>query len=330
MVEALGFARRYLLRGLFLSLAYLGLAPSVSAQVIRIELHSLHTVTLSDQQFLTGATDGRQDIIAGELRLPGATTNRLPTVVLLHGSGGVKLGVERWSQELNSIGVATFVLDSFTGRGIRDTVSDQSQLGRFAMAKDAYLALKLLASHPRIDPNRIVLMGFSRGGQATLYASLQRFHRLQAPQGLEFAGYIVFYAACNTRYIEDNVLVKRPVRLFHGSADNYNPVAACREYVSRIVKDGNDVTLTEYPSAHHVFDDPSLKPEVALPKAQTTRNCILEESAPGNIVNAKSKEPFSYKDPCVELGATIGYNEAAHAAASRDVERFLTELLALK
>ena len=329
-MEGLGSVRNYVLVALLLTLAHIGLIPSVSAQAIRIEVHPLSTVTLTDQQFLTGAIDGRENIIAGELRLPGPPTNRLPAVVLLHGSGGIGHGVERWSQELNSIGVATFILDSFTGRGIRDTVADQSQLGRLAMVKDAYLALKLLANHPRIDPSRIVLMGFSRGGQAALYASLQRFHRLQAPPGLEFAGYIVFYAACNTRFIEDNVLVKRPVRLFHGLADDYNPAAACRTLVSRIAKDGNDVTLTEYPAARHVFDAPSLKAEVPLPKAQTTRNCVMEESAPGNIVNATSQEPFSYSDPCVELGVTIGYNRAAHTMAVRDVKSFLSERFALK
>lgn len=315
---------------LLVALAQLGIAPPALGQAIRIEVHPLRAVTLTDQQFLTGANDGREETIAGELRLPGPPSNRLPAVVLLHGSGGISLLIDRWSQELNSIGVATFALDSFTGRGIRDTIADQSRLGRLAMAKDAYLALQLLANHPRIDPNRIALMGFSRGGQAALYASLQRFHRLQAPLDLEFAGYIVFYAACNTRYIEDNVLVKRPVRLFHGVADDYNPVAACRNYVSRIASDGNDIALTEYPLAHHAFDAPHLKAEVPLPKAQTTRNCVLEEVAPGRIVNAKSNQPFSYGDPCVELGVTIGYNQAAHAAAVRDVKSFLTGLFSLQ
>jgi len=198
------------------------------------------------------------------------------------------------------------------------------------MVKDAYLALKLLATHPRIDPNRIVLMGFSRGGHAALYASLQRFHRLQAPAGVDFAGYIAFYAACNTRYIEDDILVKRPVRLFHGSIDDYNPVRACRALVSRIAKDGNNITLTEYPEARHVFDDASRKAEVPLPRAQSTRNCVMEESAPGYIINANSKKRFTYEDPCVEVGATIGYNEVAHNGAVRDVKSFLTELFSLK
>jgi hypothetical protein len=40
-------------------------------------------------------------------------------------------------------------------------VNDQSQLDSLAMLVDAYRALGILAQHPRIDANRIGIMGFS-------------------------------------------------------------------------------------------------------------------------------------------------------------------------
>src|SRR4029434_9250422 len=67
-----------------------GLAPTLgTAPTARIEVHPFQTVTLTDQQFLTGAKDGTPVVIAGELRLPGPGTDRLPAVVLVHGSGGM-------------------------------------------------------------------------------------------------------------------------------------------------------------------------------------------------------------------------------------------------
>src|SRR5262245_12496940 len=216
-------------------LGVIGLAPMLgNAQTARIELHPFETMTLTDQQFLTGAKDGTPVVIAGELRLPRLGTDRLPAVVLVHGSGGVGANVDRWSQELLGLGIATFLLDGFTGRGITTTVTNQAQLGQLTMINDAYRALELLAKHPRIDPARIGLMGFSRGGRIVLYASLKRFQRLHGPADVEFAAYLAFYAGCNTTYIDDGEVSDKPMRLFHGTADDWVPVAPCRSYVERL------------------------------------------------------------------------------------------------
>src|SRR5215831_12754252 len=217
------------------------------AQIARTEVHLIQTTTPTDQQFLSGAKDAKAATIAGVLRIPRLGTDRLPAVILVHGSGGIGGNVDRWSQELNSIGLATFVTDSFTARGIQSTSANQVLLGRLNMILDSYRALGVLAAHPRIDPGKIVLMGFSRGGQATLYASLKRFERMYGPEGATFAAYVPFYAPCFTTYIGDEDVSDKPIRLFHGTADDYVPVAPCRAYVERLRKAGKDVMLTEYP-----------------------------------------------------------------------------------
>ncbi len=163
------------------------------AEVARIEIHPISTVTISDKQFLTGDKNGTSVVIAGELRIPRIGTEKVPVVVLQHGSGGVGGNVDRWVGEFNEVGIATFVVDSFTGRGLQSTVADQALLGRLNMIFDAYRALEVVAKHPRVDPARIALMGFSRGGQSVLYASLKRFQRMHGPAGLEFAAYVAFY-----------------------------------------------------------------------------------------------------------------------------------------
>ncbi|WP_235028622.1 hypothetical protein [Caballeronia choica] len=49
------------------------------------------------------------------------------------------------------------------------------------------------------------------------------------------------------------------------------------------------------------------------------RNCAWEEQAPGQLLNSKSKLPFSYTDPCVELGVTVGYDENATEQAKKAI-----------
>jgi len=296
----------------------------------RIEVIPISTMTLTDEEFLTGSKDGKPTTIAGVLRVPRVGSDRLPAIVLVHASGGIGGNVDNWEQQLNAIGVATFTIDSFTARGITSTVADQTQLSRLTAIVDVYRALDVLASRPWIDPNRIALMGFSRGAQVALYASLTRFQKMYEHDGHNFAAYIGFYTPCNTRFIGDEEVGYKPIRLFHGTPDDYVPVAPCRAYVERLRKAGKDVQLTEYPGAWHVFDNPLSPETIFLANAQTTRNCTIQEESPGRLVNTKTMQPFTYSDPCVEVGAHIGYNAAATTASLQAVKDFLRSTFALK
>ena len=133
----------------------------------RTELHSFQSLTISDAAFLKGEDKGTPVTLAGELRVAQGV-GRMPVVVLVHGSSGIGSNTDVWARQFNQMGVSAFILDSFTGRGLTLVGPDQSQLGRLNLSLDAYRALEVLAKHPRVDPKRIVLMGFSRGGQATL------------------------------------------------------------------------------------------------------------------------------------------------------------------
>jgi dienelactone hydrolase len=259
--------------------------------------------------------------VTGELRLPSAT-GKVPAVILVHGSGGIGMNVDNWARELNGMGIATFILDGFTGRKIVETVSDQSRLGRLAMIIDAYRALELLSRHPRIDPSRIAIMGFSRGGTPALHGSFRRFQRMYLAPDVSFAAHIAFYASCNTKYVDDDAVDDRPIRLFHGTADTYVAIAPCRAYVARLKAAGADVQLTEYPDAGHSFDTPRSAP-LTLTNAPTTRNCAFEELSGGQIVNSKSRRPFDWKDPCIETSPSVAYQEKAHQESVRAVREFL-------
>jgi hypothetical protein len=57
---------------------------------------------------------------------------------------------------------------------------------------------RLLSKHPRIDPERILVMGFSRGGRAAHWSAQKRFLAMHGPTGgQQFAGHIAFYPTCN-------------------------------------------------------------------------------------------------------------------------------------
>lgn len=313
------------------ALLMLGGAPGATQGLGRLEVHPLESTTLSQPQFLKGEKDGKPAHLAGELRLPRAQAERFPAVILVHGSGGISAATDRWAQELNGIGVAAFILDSFSGRGITSTVNDQTQLDSIAMTVDAYRALALLAEHPRIDPKRIAVMGFSKGAVAAVYSSVTRFKQLYGPADASFAAHIGFYTPCNVAYRSDDKVSAVPIRLFHGIADDYVSIEPCRTYASRLKAAGADVSLTEYPDAYHAFDNFTYPPGlVSVPQGQTTRNCLIEERENGAVYNAKTGRPYGLNDPCVERGPHVAYNAAAHEASVAAVKAFLTSRFELK
>jgi dienelactone hydrolase len=296
----------------------------------RVELYAIPSLTISDQQFLTGDANGKQVTVAGEFRIAQGS-GRLPVVVLMHGSSGVGASIEPWVHQFNSMGISTFVIDGFSGRGLTAVGPNQALLGRLNFIVDIYRSLEILAKHPRVDPDRIVLMGFSRGGQAALYASLDRFNKLWNKSGVQFAGYIPFYPDCSTTYATDIEVAARPIRIFHGTPDDYNPVATCKAYVARLKEAKRDVVLTEYPDSAHGFDAGLLGVSTVAvsTNAQTARHCHIKEGEGGVLMNADTQAPFRYQDACIELNPHVGGNPTTAEQARKAVSEFLQGLFKL-
>jgi dienelactone hydrolase len=293
-----------------------------------IETIPIQTLTISDEQFLKGDASGRPTTISGVLRVAQGS-GRLPLVILVHGSGGIEENAAVWERLFASIGISTFAIDSFSGRGIVSTVADQSQLGRLNMILDLYRSLAILAAHPQVDPNRIAVMGFSRGGQAVLYATLKRFQKMWNPSGIDPAAYIALYAPCITTYIGDTEVTDHPIRIFHGRSDDWVKIAPCRAYFKRLRATSKDVEMTEYRNTWHAFDYPSLpsKP-VNIPYAQTT-HCVLKEEPVGTIINAATHKPFTYADDCLGRNAHVAYSAKATRATEEAIRSLLEKVFKL-
>ncbi|MFF9552228.1 dienelactone hydrolase family protein [Methylobacterium fujisawaense] len=287
----------------------------------RVEMHPFESLTLTDRQFLAGTSEGAKPVtVAGLLRIAKPGSERLPTVILMHGSGGLGGNIEFWQRALAARGISTFAIDGFTGRGLTSVNTDQSLLARTNLILDIYRALGVLAQHPRVDPARIAVMGFSRGGQAALYASLKRFDAAWNRSGVTPALYLPVYPDCAIRFRDDTALVDRPIRMFGGSGDDYNPAATCAAYAERLKAAGADVGLTVYPGAQHVFDNPNGPAHPVVAKgAQTVRACAIREAVDGALVEGPNATPFTYTAPCVQHDPHIGSDAAARAATLSSV-----------
>lgn len=330
-------ARTPLVPRLILALALaLLLAPAAARADPAVSLADGRT---GDIAFASVTPRGPSDLVRRNPDMPVATVSgrlvvpegagRLPAVVIAHGSGGVLEGREHdWAARLNRRGIASFVVDSFSPRGLRSTSREQSRLSTMANVADALAALKLLSGHPRIDPERIAVMGFSRGGQVALYTALEPIRRGAIDGGLRFAAHVAVYPSCSIPYRAET-LSPAPILMLLGGADDYTPAAHCLDYAAWFAGKGSPIETRLYPGAYHDFDLP--QPPRHHPGLQSARNCRAEVLVESGVMRrrdtgeemADQAAINAYLKTCMEYGATYGGDAAALAAAEGDVAAFL-------
>jgi len=277
----------------------------------------------------------------GQLVLP---TNvpadaKLPAVVLVHGSGGIyPEQLTFWAKLLNEQGIAAFVIDVFGPRGVKSTGEDQSQVPFAADTADAFAALGMLATHPRIDPKRIAVMGFSRGGISAVRSGVLRIINGAAPSGLRFAAHLAIYgggcAGVLSVTAKPGVFSPAPMLFVHGDADDYAYMSDCRSYAQRINAAGTPTEFVVLPGVRHKFDVDDPRRVNARNNTKTKEGCPLEfdivdmktrDRRSGDVV-AQDKIKAISDELCADKGATLEGDTKAREAAGKAVVTFLNKV----
>lgn len=177
----------------------------------------------------------------------GVDTNEpAPLILFLHGSGerGTELAlVKKWGlpryldqgHSLPAYAVAP------------QCPSDDKRWENMLDDLDALLA-RLLREYP-IDPNRVLLTGFSMGGFGTWQWALrspERFAALMPVGGHGFAHNRYFAADADLCALR-NV----PIWMVHGAQDEVVPVAGADEFYNILLGCGANIGYTRYPHARH-------------------------------------------------------------------------------
>ena len=273
---------------------------------------------------------GPKTVVFGTLRLPKQSAGRAPAMVIAHGSSGVDTREDEWADRLGKLGMATFVVDSFTPRNIRSTGTDQTQLSTAANVADALAALHLLATHPRIDPDHIGVIGFSKGGQVALFTELEPLRRAVVDDDRHFAAHVALYPACNDWYMSQRI-THGPMLLLLGGRDDYTPAEPCRAYAEWFKSVGAETTVIVYPDSYHDFDS-SRPPKVerALVNGRKCEMAVdldhfkVKVRSTGEDITASASR---YARECLSRGATVGGDADARRRAPEDVAQFLRRTL---
>jgi dienelactone hydrolase len=123
---------------------------------------------------------------------PDGTDEPVPAVLMFSGCGGVRQVQDDYAQIIAGAGAAAMVVDSHAARSIpsalaRPLVCTAALMRGQGRAADVFAAVQLARRDARIDPDRIVLLGWSHGGWAVMEA-LAFAAEATPPPGLEGSG----------------------------------------------------------------------------------------------------------------------------------------------
>jgi dienelactone hydrolase len=300
---------------------------------------AFEALTPRNSRDLVNGKTTEKSVIAGVLTLPesataaGAPNAKVPAMVVVHGSSGVLRNDWEWSKRLNDMGIAAFVIDNFTGRGVKETATDQSRLSPAADAAGALAALRLLATHPAIDARRIGVIGFSRGGSAAINSALDPIRRAVIDNDLRFAAHIALYPGCAVPFVSAH-LDGSPILMLLGGKDDYTPASFCLAYADVLRAKGASITVVVYPDANHGFDSKA-SPHFN-PRPTTLHKCHGEIDLDDGVFTVQTGDQAlrgaaadAELKRCTERGVTVGGDPEAREKAPRDVADFLKPIFAL-
>lgn len=258
---------------------------------------------------------------------PGAAKG---AVVLLHGAGGWNDFREgHYGRELSAAGYAVLAVDSFGPRGVGPNLPHY-RISFAQMARDAFAARSLLIERG-FAPQRMAVMGLSKGGTAALYAADRA---LLAGQADRFPVAVVLYPPCHIR-----ARVPSPAsRVFMGlgEKDDLTGVKQCQEIAHAYEAAGGKVVVKLYADAAHGFDgNPANTTPFYASGVERFTECTViveadgQESHAGKTYAVAGGEAIiaDMRKSCIKTGASFWTNARQKEAVIRDVVDFLNQAL---
>jgi dienelactone hydrolase len=291
----------------------------------------------SGKDFVDGGVAAVKQTVGGTLVLPqGASAqNKVPAMIILHGSGGDWAGRSvNLALLLADNGIAGLAVDTFVARNLRATDNYLERLEKapiFTQMADALSALQALQDHPYIDKSRIGITGFSLGAGSTLYMMFEPvIENVLGKDGPRFSAYAMFYGGCQVDF-ESFRVEGSPVLIMMGGNDESMSIPACEKFQDRLQSMGIDVTLKIYPGAGHGWDSPY--PQHFVAGAVSTRDCLMKWTNSGAAIEMSSGYSmdtglgaFMAMSKCSNSdGYTMGFNESAFRASMADLLAFLQQ-----
>jgi dienelactone hydrolase len=285
------------------------------------------------RQLLTREAATGTVTIHAKLDFPEQAKDRYPAVIVVHTLGGYRDANEGYAAaELRKAGFATLTYDSFTARGTTGAVVSETPGYLPAGVADAYAALRQLASEPKIDVDRIAILGFSFGAEVAHLTAFQSLRSALDPGQARFAAHVAFYPALNFGVVADRgAYTGSPILMLLGGKDDNLPAAKVESYLAYARTAGNPAPIetVTYPGAYHAWTVPNLVTARFYPELVSAKKCPLILLGPNQLMflidgQAKPFDP-GFFGACLKeaRGYSMGFDAAVRAQSIADAVQFL-------
>jgi dienelactone hydrolase len=322
-----------------LLLATFGLAIAACNGPAGAETVVLHPMQYTDfREVMSGGKVAAETPLPATLIFPDAARGRSPAVVVVHTLGGYLEDNEGWhAAQFRKAGFATLTYDSPTARSMRQPAMSGSQgAPPWATAlSEAYAALDVLAADPRIDADRIAIVGFSFGGEVAHLAAFESLRHALAQGQRRYAAHVAYYpAGVYGAFAQPQAYTGAPVLVLLVEKDDNLPIEKAQGYV-RYIKGASSapVEVSIYPGAYHAWTVPAVGAVRFHPEYASTRKCpyiLLGSQRPSVLADGRDSplEPDALR-ACLQggRGYTMGYDEPARDKAAAQTVDFLVRTL---
>ncbi len=270
--------------------------------------------------------------IRGNLNVPRNAAGPVPLVIIAHSAGGWGGEGETIKEAMDEAGFATLDYDSYAARNWENPSRGKGGPKLEAhQAADAYGALKVLQSNPRIDGRRIAIVGTSAGGNTALLAASETLHaRYVGKNGPRFAALVALYPGGYLLPTATDSTAKTPILILPAEKDDFMKWERTKVWIDYVKRENPDVPLdvVMVPDAHHSFMNKSAPSgnqyNVGTPVAGTCPFALANFSTTGRAYLQLDGSISTQFDPaCQGRGATTGYSWKAAQFAMEQTVTFL-------
>jgi carboxymethylenebutenolidase len=204
------------------------------------------------------------DRVRGFLALPPGEA-KSPAVIVLPSIVGMTAHIQGVALRFAEANYAGLALDPYTREGGGPDPLDKPARSRFfqnlpdpRVMADCDAAATFLRRHPRVDPDRIAVMGFCMGG---LYTILYACHAKSLGAAVSYYGRTVYPELNEKKPISPIDAIKNlccPLLYLGGTEDEFIPRADVMRFQEEAGRLGKPFTLKTYPGARHDFFNDTL------------------------------------------------------------------------